>query len=86
MSTTGPPLVATRALSKTIAALADVTLAVPEGRFVAVTGRRPSPRLGLARDITRSTLFCYNARLMGAATDLNSAERKFFSRGPKEYL
>ena len=45
MNMTPPPLIAARALSKTylvgavrIAALADVSLAVAEGRFVAVTG------------------------------------------------
>jgi putative ABC transport system ATP-binding protein len=45
MNATAPPLIAARALSKTylvgavrVAALADVSLAVAEGRFVAVTG------------------------------------------------
>ncbi|MGB8957574.1 MAG: ABC transporter ATP-binding protein [Candidatus Aminicenantales bacterium] len=45
MSTPAPPLIETRALSKTylvgdvrVAALADITLSVPEGSFLAVTG------------------------------------------------
>ena len=45
MSTAAPPLIETRALSKTylvgdvrVAALADITLSVPEGSFLAVTG------------------------------------------------
>jgi len=45
MSASSPPLIQTRSLSKTylvgdvrVEALADVTLAVPEGRFLAVTG------------------------------------------------
>ncbi|MGZ5468991.1 MAG: ATP-binding cassette domain-containing protein, partial [Candidatus Aminicenantales bacterium] len=45
MNPPAPPLIETRSLSKTylvgdvrVAALADVTLAVPEGSFLAVTG------------------------------------------------